>query len=555
MSKRLLFTAALLATSHSAFAQQIPNAGTQLRQIPPAPAQAPNDPVFRVEPRPAETETGPAGATVQVNQLHLTGQTLFSEAELIAASGFAPGSRLSLGDLRLLAAHISAFYNERGYFLTQAYLPPQDISAGTVTIAVLEGRYGEVAIHNDSHLRDSVARRSLSGLDSGDIVASAPLERRLLLLSDIPGIVVRSTLTPGSAVGTSDLAVAIEPGRRISGSVEADNGGNRYTGAWRLGGSIDLNNPTGIGDRLSVRLLGSPSGLAYGRLAYQAPVGALTVGAAYSHLRYDLGHEFSSLDADGTADIASLYASYPLLRSRDANLYALGSLEAHWFTDRIRLIDSRTEKRSQTATLGLAGDSHDLFGGGGWTTASFAWTYGNLDIRTPLDRAIDDLTARSNGHFNEVRFAAARLQTISGPLSLYASVRGQIAFDNLDSSEKMELGGAYGVRAYPEGEAYGDEGAIATAEARLMLGRWTGTLPGQLQLIGFVDAGRVHFAHDPWFPGSNRASRSGYGAGLNWFGPDNLVVRAAYARRFGDQAATSAPDRNGRFWLQVVKLF
>jgi hemolysin activation/secretion protein len=144
---------------------------------------------------------------------------------------------------------------------------------------------------------------------------------------------------------------------------------------------------------------------------------------------------------------------------------------------------------------------------------------------------------------------------LSGPLSFYASVRGQLAFDNLDSSEKMELGGAYGVRAYPEGEAYGDEGVIATAEARLMLNRWTGSMPGQLQLIAFVDAGQVNYAHNPWFAGPNRARRSGYGAGLNWFGPDNLIVRASYARHLGDQAATSAPDHGDRIWLQIVKLF
>jgi len=326
MSKRLLFTAALLASSHGAFAQ-LPNAGAQLRQIPPAPAQPPRDPLFRVEPRAIEAETGPAGAAVQVNALHVTGQTLFPEATLVAASGFTPGSSLTLAELRALAARIAAYYNERGYFLTQAYLPPQDISGGAVTIAVVEGRYGAVSLHNVSHLRDSVAQRTLAGLDSGDVVASAPLERRLLLLSDLPGLIARSTLSPGSAVGTSDLNVELEPGRRITGSVEADNAGNRYTGVYRIGGTIDLNNPTGIGDRLSLRLLGSPSGLAYGRLSYQAPIGALTLGVAYSHLRYDLGREFSSLDADGTADIASLYASYPLIRSRDENLYALGALE------------------------------------------------------------------------------------------------------------------------------------------------------------------------------------------------------------------------------------
>jgi len=555
MSKRLLFTAALLASSHGAFAQQIPNAGTQIRQIPAAPEQVPTAPIFQVEPRAVEAETGPAGASVQVNVLHVTGQTLYSEAELIGASGFTPGSNLSLAELRALAARITAFYNGQGYFLTQAYLPPQDISAGAVTIAILEGRYGEVTVNNSSHLRDSVARRTLSGLDSGDIVASAPLERRLLLLSDIPGLIARSTLSPGSAVGTSDLTIELEPGRRITGSVEANNGGNRYTGPYRAGGSIDFNDPTGIGDRLSARVLASPSGLAYGRLSYQAPIGALTLGVAYSHLRYDLGREFSGLDADGTADIASLYASYPLIRSRDTNLYALASVEARWFTDRIRLIDIETDKRSQAATLGIAGDSHDLLGGGGWTNVSLGWTFGNLDIRTPLDRAIDDLTARTNGHYNLVRFAAARLQTISGPLSLYASLRGQLAFDNLDSSEKMELGGAYGVRAYPEGEAYGDQGFLLTAEGRLMLNRWTGSLPGQLQLIAFVDYGQVDYAHNPWFTGPNRSHRSGYGAGLNWFGPDNLILRASYARRFGDQISTSQPDHAGRFWFQIVKLF
>src|SRR5205085_7836332 len=129
-------------------------------------------------------------------------------------------------------------------------------------------------------LDDRIARRTLSGLDAGAIVTSAPLERRLLLLSDIPGITVHSTLAPGTAVGTADLNVEIAPGRAVSGSVEADNAGNRYTGEYRIGGTIDINNPTGNGDRLSLRVLGSPSGLAYGRASYQAPLGDLTLGVA-----------------------------------------------------------------------------------------------------------------------------------------------------------------------------------------------------------------------------------------------------------------------------------
>lgn len=546
--------ATLLASGQGAFAQQPTNAGGQIQQIPPAPARPQTAPVFRVEPRPVEADIDPAGARVRVDVLHITGQTLFSEEELIAASGFTPGGDLSLAELRAIAARISAFYHHRGYFLAQAYLPAQDITAGAVTIAVIEGQYGEINLQNRTNLSDGVARRVLSGLDSGDIVAIAPLERRLLLLSDLPGVAVRSTLTPGGAVGTSDLIVELVPGRRITGSVEADNAGNRYTGAYRFGGSINVNNPTGIGDLLSLRALASTSGLAYGRAAYQAPLGNLTLGVAYSHIRYDLGREFRSLDADGTADIVSLYASYPVIRSRDSNLYALASIEAKWLEDRIGLVSTESDKMSLVLNLGFSGDSRDDFGGGGWNAYSASWTLGNLDIRSPLDRAVDALTARSHGNFSKVQLSFARLQALGGPFFLYGAARGQIAFDNLDSSEKMELGGAYAVRAYPEGEAYGDQGYVATLELRLMLDQWTAELPGQFQLIAFVDVGTVEFAHDPWFAGPNRAHRSGIGAGVVWSGPEGLLIRATYAHRLGPEA-TSAPDRAGRFWFQIVKLF
>jgi hemolysin activation/secretion protein len=554
MFRSSMMTAALLVGSQSALAQPPIDAGSQLRQIPPQPVPPPNAPVLEVAPRQQATLPDETGPSVRVTRLTVTGETLFSEAELIAASGFTPGAELNLGQMRAVAARITAFYNARGYFLAQAYLPPQDVSAGAVTIAVIEGRYGAVGIHNSSHVSGGVARRLLRGLDSGDIVASAPLERRLLLLSDIPGMAVRSTLAPGSEVGTSDLNVALTPGRRFTGSIEADNGGNRYTGAYRLGGTINLNNPLGIGDRLSLRVLGSTSGLAYGRAAYQLPLGALTVGASFSHIRYELGREFQGLDADGTADVASLYASYPLVRSRDSNLYLLAGADMSWFQDRIGLLDSVSDRASRTVNIGLGGDSHDRFGGGGWSSYSLSATFGTLDIRTPLDLANDALTARSDGGFGKIEYNVARLQSLAGPLSLYASLRGQIAFANLDSSEKMELGGAYGVRAYPEGEAFGDEGYIATAEARLALNRWTRGLPGQFQLIAFIDTGSVDYAHEPWFPGRNRSNRSGFGGGLNWAGPHDLVVRATYARRLGDEA-TSAPDGGGRAWFQIVKLF
>ena len=97
--------------------------------------------------------------------------------------------------------------------------------------------------------------------------------------------------------------------------------------------------------------------------------------------------------------------------------------------------------------------------------------------------------------------------------------------------------------------------SFATVEARWTLDAWTRPVPGQFQLIAFVDAGEVDYAKDPWFTGPNHARRSGGGLGVNWFGPHDLSVRVAYARRFNDQISTSGPDHQGRVWFQIVKLF
>lgn len=555
MLKSSLIAAALLAASQSAHAQQPPGAGAQLQQIPPPAIPQRPAPDIRIERPEVASDAAAEGARFRVNALRITGAALFSEADLIAATGFSPGSEMTLPELRNAASAITRYYNSRGYILAQAYLPAQDVLEGSVTIAVVEGRYGAIELRNQSRLSDGVAQRILGGLNSGDPVAIAPLERRLLLLSDIPGARLHSTLSPGAAVGTSDLTVDLASGPLVSGSLEADNAGNRYTGAYRFGGSINLNNPTGLGDLLTLRLLASTEGLAYGRASWQAPVGAATVGVAYTHMQYDLGREFSSLDAGGTADIFSVFASYPLIRSRTANLYALANVDAKSLRDEIGLVSQVSDKEIRALTVGLRGDSRDGFGGGGWNAGSLSWTTGDLDIESPLERAADATSARTQGGFNKLQYAVSRLQSVSGPLSVYGSLRGQVADGNLDSSEKMELGGAYAVRAYPEGEAYGDQGYVATVEARLGLGQWTGSLPGQFELIGFADTGEVDFAQDPWFAGPNHARRSGIGVGLNWFAPDDLMVRVSYARRLNDQIATSGPDERGRAWFQVVKLF
>lgn len=551
--KLSLLALGLLAIGQTAAAIDLPSAGSQIQQIPSPPALEKAPPQIRIQQK-SETEAGtPDSMKIHVETLHLTGVHVYSDTELLALTGFESGRELSLSDLRGMATKISDHYHKDGYILAQAYLPAQDIKNGAVTIAVLEGQFGNIELRNNTNLSDSLVYSRLSGIDSADTVNIEPLESRLLLLSDIPGVNVTSTLTPGATLGASDLIVDVEPGRRVTGSIYADNAGDRYTGEYRGGGTINFNNLLGRGDVATLSGLTAGRGLNYGRASYQMQFGKATVGVAYSRLGYRLGREFKDLDAHGTADIASVYGSYPLIRSRNTNLSAQLEYDHKRLRDRADLFVSN--RKADVVSLSLLGDHRDNLGAGGLSAFSLTASAGKLNIQTPEVRAYDGITAHSNGNYNKFGFSAMRLQNLTRSVSLYVGIRGQFASKNLDSSEKMSLGGINNVRAYPQGEGWGDEGYIATAEARWLLPRFTANQPGQVQLIAFVDTGTIRSHKNPWFPGQNRRTLSGAGVGVNWMDYNNFAVKVSYARKLGNAETLSAPDKNGRFWVQLVKYF
>jgi len=552
-----LVTLALLVLSQGTVAAELPSAGSALQQIPSAPIPDKAAPQFRIEQDSAPVAS-PADATkIVVNSLHVINASAFPEAELIAITGFEPGSELSLTALRDFATKMTNFYRAHGYFLARAHLPAQDIVGGVVTIAVVEGQYGKVVLRNQSNLSDTVAQQLLAGLKGGDTITIAPLESRLLQLSDLPGVNVKSTLVPGASVGASDLIVDVSSGKRLSGSIDTDNSGSRYTGAYRSGATLNINNAFGHGDVATLRALTSWDGLNYGRAAYQMQFGRGDAGVAYTALKYELGHEFESLQAHGTAQIVSLYGRYPLLRSRRGNLYAQIGLDGKTFQDKLDVTATPTvtDKKANVAMLSLLGDRRDDVGGGGLSTYSLTWTCGSLDLQSPDALRIDASTAHSDGHYDKLGFSVMRLQSVTDSFSLYAALQGQLSSQNLDISEKTGLGGANAVRAYPEGEAYVDQGYVANIEGRLALPKLFASMPGDWQAVAFVDSGTGSASKDPWSEGRNRRTLSGGGLGLHWFDARSFLVKAYYAHTLGAAAATSAPDKDSRVWINAVKYF
>jgi hemolysin activation/secretion protein len=95
--------------------------------------------------------------------------------------------------------------------VARANLPAQDIANGTVKLDIQEGRLGMVSMEPAKNVRldEDVVRRFIDGLVPGAVIREAEIERSLLLLTDLPGITVRSVLRAGAQPGTADLVVRV----------------------------------------------------------------------------------------------------------------------------------------------------------------------------------------------------------------------------------------------------------------------------------------------------------------------------------------------------------
>ncbi|MXN73306.1 ShlB/FhaC/HecB family hemolysin secretion/activation protein [Burkholderia sp. 4701] len=546
MCVSLLWGAGAASVSGHAYAQ-VPNAGAAMRDIETsrpnlAPEAAPD---LEIVPSDGAAQPPPdAGPRVFVSRFEIGGNTVFDSATLQALVADLAGETLGFADLQHAAERITTYYRERGYVLARAYLPRQEIDDGVVRIEVAEGRYGRIEIQNHSRVFDAVLRQPLAALREGDVVHGSSLERSLLLLDDLAGVGARGTLRPGEAPGTTDLVVDAERGAPASGSLEFDNFGDVATGRYRVGGSVDVNAPLRVGDRLSLRGLVSNERQRYYRAAYQVPVGPAStrVGVAYSSLHYRLAGSFSELEASGRASVQTAYVVQPIVRSRNLGLTAQVQYENKNLHDEYRAFLLRNDKNVGLWTFGLSGNSQDSWLGGGRNGFSVMFGVGRLRSNDALQA--NQLT-KAIGSFTKLNLNLQRIQAVGSRFQVYAQASAQLASRNLDSSEKFSLGGPYGVRAYGLGAGSGDQGWQASAELRYL------AAPGW-QVSTFVDAGYVQFNRHPWTRERNKQHLQAAGIGASWYGEKRQVtLTAALPLGGGSDSSTRAPS----VWVQAAQYF
>jgi hemolysin activation/secretion protein len=551
-----LAAALTLYGAGSAWAQTppVPDAGQVLRELPQNPGLGPAPaPPRRIEDN-VDSSQEPQGK-ILVKAFAFTGNQEISSNELSALIAAMVGTERSLAQLNTAARRITAWYRAKGFAVARAYLPAQDITDGIITIAIVEGRIAGYKVNNQARISNERAQSPFSRIKDGDVIKSEQIERSLLLLQDTPGVgSSRATLQPGASVGTAELLIDLQAAPAYNGNVALDNYGSRYTGQYRAGATVNLASPLNIGDQLTIGALTSGSQLGFGRVAYQLPIGnnGLRIGVAYFDVHYKLGKEFEQLQAHGSASSASIFASYPFIRSQMASLYGTLSQEEKHLDDLVDATATATAKKVSITSLGLSGQLQDAIAGGAITSAELTVAIGKLAINSPTALAIDAVSSQTQGSYTRISWSLSRLQRITNESLVFVSISGQQASKNLDSSEKFSLGGPGGVRAYPLAEAGGDEGYKATLELRHA---FTPTLQGTL----FYDRGEVTINKHPFgAPDSpNQRSLSGAGMGVNT-SLATVQIKASLAWRTSGGQPTSVPSaaaNSPTLWVQAATYF
>jgi hemolysin activation/secretion protein len=239
--------------------------------------------------------------------------------------------------------------------------------------------------------------------------------------------------------------------------------------------------------------------------------------------------------------------SYPLIRSRQSNLSLAVTYQHKQLEDKQGTVGTKSNKTSDVLPLTLQFDHRDTFAGGGISYGSMVFTAGNLDLDN-TQKTADTATAQTNGGFQKWNLDVARVQATPMPnLTLYGRVSAQWANKNLDSSEDFGLGGPSGVRAYPGGEGFGDEGWLAQIEARYQIGAFAP--------YAFIDAGRVTTNHTPWSAATNFRELGGNGVGVRYNdGTWNVDANLAW-RNLGGNPTSDTTDRAPRVWVTLGRRF
>ncbi|NCF29717.1 MAG: hypothetical protein GWP69_20240 [Gammaproteobacteria bacterium] len=477
---------------------------------------------------------------------------------------------MTIGQIQEVAAAVTEHYRSAGFILAQAIIPAQEVDDGVVIVEVIEGKLGAVVFQGNEMYRDAVLAAPFEDLIDTP-VTGAGIESAILTVSDYPGISVFGVFQPGTEVGETDLVIRTQEEQRWQASLRADNYGTQFTGQYRVFADLQINNPTGAGDRFYAAILRqfNPTNARFWQLEYERPVGppGMSIGVSAQRNPFDVAGSTPGLA--GESEIFRIFGRQSLIRSRQKNVSSVVTWRRSnavttlftepQFEDVLSVLEVEVDfdsidSRARGLNLGALGFTFglgDLLGGHGANEVA--------QQSVPPSRRGASGEFASNDFFKTYG-SYSRLQRIAEDISLLLRTEGQWSPSLLTSLEQFNIGGPASVRAYPVADALFDSGVFGSLELTInapgfsQVPAFGGLTWGQVLRVSFFSDFAYGHTNDALVSERANASFYGYGTGLAFGIPGELQGRVQYARPFPGAEPTSDGD-DDRWWFELTYQF
>ena len=460
-------------------------------------------------------------------------------------------SELNFGEIQAVVNVINRYFQNKGLLVARAYLPKQEVKDNVIFIAIYEGKLDSDQPYriNSNFLRLSEGK--ITGyldraLKRGLTYNS--LERAILNINDNPNILAKASLEPGDETGETRIVLDVTEGQFVTYSTSFNNHGSRYTGKNRATFNSTFNNPRSNGDKLDLVLSKSEDDFESFEIRYNFPFGndGLRIETSYNYFDYKIGKELASSKILGDSENFKLKARYPIHRTSLKSLFVDVNYEQKYLYSETAGA-ATSDKELKNYSLGLEWNNTDNLLGGGFTQIKPTMFFGDLDLsKVASSLSSDQSGARTNGSFEKTVLDISRIQKMTDKINLHFFGTTQFASKNLDSSEKLSLGGPAGVRAYPVGEATGDEGFRYSVDAKYNVIK--PKYFDQITASVFYDYGQVTQYTDltNLSVSNNTYSLEGYGIGFEAMKGENISLKATFAKAIGgNPGASSGKNTDG----------
>lgn len=435
---------------------------------------------------------------VFVKAIQITGNTVFSHAEIEAVTRSYENRILTTEDLEQLRLALTLLYINRGYITSGAVIPDQDVKDGVIQIQIIEGALSRIDVEGTNWFRPGYLSDRLT-LGAGPPLKIEPLQERLQFLQRDPRIErINAELRPGDQRGESILSVKVRETRPWNAWLDFNNYQTPIVGAERGLMTLAHYNVTGHGDPFLITYGGSRGVHPIIDTSYTLPLNRYDTTFIAHYRRNDflvISDQFRSLDLNSEAEIIGFTLRHPMYRTMTDELAVAVTGERLY-----NKITSALDPLGGT-TLLIPGSSDT--GVSSVSALRFIQEYVHrtptsvIAVRSRFSVGLDVLNATTNsGPLPDGRFFSwlGQLQGIRRfdnwwGMQLLGQMILQLANDRLFPLEQVPLGGRFSVRGYRENTLIRDNGFLLSLESRFPVIRYATGEP-LLQFAQFVDVGR-----------------------------------------------------------------